>query len=132
VDEARGRGVGKIGGPDQIDAADLDGIEAERAGAQIQHALHHEGGRGPRDAAVGPGRGGIGRHRGDLAAVVSQLVGPGQEPAGHQRLDARGPRIHRVGARVAGHAHVHGEQHAGAIEAGPHRVVVVARVRGGQ
>jgi hypothetical protein len=56
VHEPRGRGVGQIGGANQIGAPDLDRVEAERMSAQIEHALHHEGRGRPHHSAVGPGR----------------------------------------------------------------------------
>ena len=129
VDQPRGRRVRQISRTDQVDAPDLDGIEPELPRAEIQHAFHHErGGRTSHAAVRACGRG-VRRHRGHLAAVVRELVGTGQEPTGHERLEAGGPRIDGVGAGVAGRSHVHGKQSAAGIESGPHGIVVVARVR---
>ena len=129
--EPRGRGVRQIGGTDQVGAPDLDGVDAERVGAEVEHALHHERRGRPRHPAVGSRRCRVRRHRGHLAAIVLELVGAGQEPSRHERLEAGRPRGDGVRAGIAGGADVEGEQPAVRVEAGPDRVVMVARMRRG-
>ena len=122
------RGVRQVVLRHEVHAPDLDGIEIERARAEIEHALHHERRGRARDAAVRSGRRRVRGHRADLAAIVLELVRAGEQPADHERLDRRRPRNDRVRPRVAEHTRVQRAQAAVGVEAGAQRVVMVARV----
>ena len=115
--QPRRRGVRQVGGADQVDAPDLDRVEAERPRAEVEHALHHERRGRAGHAAVRARRCRVRRHRRHLAPVVGELVRTRQEAAGHERLDARRPRVDGVGAGIAVRAHVHGGQPPVGVEA---------------
>ena len=100
-DDAGSRAVGELALGDHVAAADLDRIEAQLARRHVHHALHHEGRDRPPDAAIGAAGRLRGRHRPGPRPVIADPVGAGQEAHHLDRLDAGGPGIDRVGARVA-------------------------------
>ena len=130
VDEPRGHPVRDVLRTDQVLAADVDAGHPQPGGRVVEHRLHREHGGRAGDAAVRAGRRGVGGDTAHRAAVVLQPVRPGEQPARHQRLDAGGPRVHRVRADVAGDVRVEGEQRAVLGEAGSEPVAVVAGVGG--
>ena len=130
VDQARGRGVGKLA--DQVAAADLDRIDAEALRRRIHQALQGEGEHRPRHAAIRRHHAGVGRDAAREHRVFSEVVRARQLGHRHQRLDAAGRRIARVGADVAPDVGVDGEQAGIRVERGAHRVALVARMRGGE
>ncbi len=130
VDEPRRHRVRDVGGEDQVAAPQRDRVHAQRPRAGVHQRLHREHRRGPRDPAVGPGRAGVRRDAAHRALVVGELVGPGEQAAGHERLDPGGPRVDRVRAGVAPDVGGDGEQLPVGGEAGAQHVAVVAGVGG--
>ncbi len=131
VHEAGGRCVRQIVLGDEVEAPNANGVHVERARAEVEHPLHHERGGRTGNAAIRSRGHGVRRHRADLAAVVLEAVRAGQQSAHHERLDARRPRHDRVRAGVAQHVGVDRPQPTVGVEAGAHRVVVIARMRAG-
>jgi hypothetical protein len=110
VDDQPGRrGKRQLGGVDEVPPADVGGVEAGAARDHVDHALAHEGAQRHPDAAVGPGRALVRRHRVGIVAERAHPIGPGQDPGRGERLERRGDRIDRVGPGVADQRRLHRE-----------------------
>ncbi len=82
----------------QVAAAELDRIEAERLGGEVDEPFRHGGGDGVADGAILAGRRLVLQHHGGLGAVVGKVVGPAHQVGDLVALDRAGARIDRVGA----------------------------------
>ncbi|RIH76761.1 hypothetical protein Mcate_01652 [Meiothermus taiwanensis] len=95
-----GAGAGFVGeGPgDEVPAADLGGVEAQRPRAHVHQALEVVGGLGPPGPPVGPGGGGVGvdthhleLHRRNLVGALQHQDGAGGVAQGG--LEGIGPQV---------------------------------------
>ena len=109
--------VGKLLRAHQIAAPDLQGIDAKRASAHVHEPLGHEGRNRSADAAIRSGWRLAGGHAPDGAAVGPNFVRTGQEADDLHGLEARGPRIDRIGADVANHVGFQPDGHAVDVKA---------------
>ena len=109
IGDAEGIGMGR--GRDEIAPAQVDPVEAMRAGREIDQALDHEHGLRPPSAAIGCGRRCVGqhaarpRHRGHAVEAGHELRALGQRHEGGG-----------IGAEIAGAFCAESEEGAVGIE----------------
>jgi hypothetical protein len=82
----------------QVAAAELDGVEAEGAGGQIDQALRYGGGNRMPDGAILAGRRLVLEHHRGLGAEVGEVIGAADQVDDLVALHGAGARIHRIRA----------------------------------
>ncbi len=129
INEADRRRVGKLA--DQVAAADVDRINAERRRCFIHQPLQCERDDWARHAAIGRHGAGIRQHPARAAFVIAEIVGPGHFRHGHQRLDAAGGRKTRISADVGNNVGLERDQFCIFVEGAFERDVLIAGVKAG-
>ncbi len=128
-DQARRRRIGKC--LDQVAAANFDRIEAEGRRRLVHQPLDRERDHRPGDAAIRRHRTGIGDHAARDAGIFAHVVGAGHFRHRHQRLDAAGRRVARIGADIGDDVRRQREQSRIGVEGAFERDVLVAAVEAG-
>src|SRR5262249_36134673 len=100
-DDARADLEGKLLGAHEIAQPDLLRIDADALRRHVHQALAHEGRGRAADAAVGSHGRLAGRDRAHAAVIGLDAIRAGHEAHDLHGLEARGPRIDRIGAHVA-------------------------------
>ena len=95
---AGGRGAGVAAVRHQVAAAEVDRIEAERLGGEVDEAFGDGGGDGVADGAVLAGGRLVLRHHRGPGAVIGKVVGPADQIDDLVALHRTRPGIDRVGA----------------------------------
>ncbi len=121
--------VGK--GVDQVAAADLDRVDAERGRRLVHQTFKREGDDRPRYAAIRRHGAGVGQHAARARFVVLDVIGAGHLGHRHQRLDPARGRETGIGADISDDVGFQRDQFGVLVEGALQRNVLVARMEAG-
>ena len=121
--------VGELVGRDQVALADLDAVDAELAGGEVEQAFHHEDAVLAAGAAVGRNDRLVGKDRLELAVVVGHVILAEQRALAVER---HSQAVGGVGAGIMHEDVVHAQDFAVARQGNLGLMHLAALLRGGE
>ena len=116
---------------DQVAAPDVDRIERESARGLVHQSFQREGDHGPRHAAIGRHRAGIGDDPARQALILLHVVWSRHFGHRHQGFDPAGGGEARISADIGNDVSFEREQLGIGVEGAFERDVLIARMKAG-